>query len=301
MLTQLLAVFAQTVLPVFLVAGAGWVLARSLPLDGRTLGRILFYLASPALVFRSLYLMDVGGEAVRHIALIAVAVILSTAAVGWLVGAGLERRERAAITLTSSISNNGNMGLPISLFAFGEPGLSLATIYYVVTAFTNNTVGTVVASAGSAPLRGAMSQVLRVPMLYAALAGGLLNYFSVSLPQGIFRSVDIIADAAIPCMLILLGIQLQNTSFRTRQKGVFRSATVRLLVSPILAAAICLLFGVGGLERDVVILQAAMPTAVVVSVLATEFDAAPRLVATIILVTTLLSMATLSVILSFLL
>jgi predicted permease len=245
--------------------------------------------------------MDVGGEAVRHIALIAVAVILSTAAVGWLVGAGLERRERAAITLTSSISNNGNMGLPISLFAFGEPGLSLATIYYVVTAFTNNTVGTVVASAGSAPLRGAMSQVLRVPMLYAALAGGLLNYFSVSLPQGIFRSVDIIADAAIPCMLILLGIQLQNTSFRTRQKGVFRSATVRLLVSPILAAAICLLFGVGGLERDVVILQAAMPTAVVVSVLATEFDAAPRLVATIILVTTLLSMATLSVILSFLL
>ncbi len=297
-LGRLLPVFAQTVLPVFLVAGAGWLLGRRLELDGRTLGRVLFFLATPALVFRSLYEMQIDPSAIRHVVLVAVLVMLATAFLGWLVSFGLGRTERAAVTLTSGISNNGNMGLPISLFAFGEPGLALATLYYVVSSFLTNTVGSVVASAGRAPVLQALAQIVRVPVLYAALGGLLLNRFAITLPVTLFRAVDLVADAAVPLMLVLLGVQLRQVNLMHREPGVLRSTAVRLGAAPLLAWGICLLLGIGGLEGDVIVVQAAMPTAVITSVLATEYDTAPRLVATIILVTTLISMVTLSVILS---
>lgn len=298
---QLLPIFAQTVLPVFLVALTGFVLARMMPIDGRSLGRVLFYLFTPSLVFRSLYQLTVDTASVQWMVLVAASVTICAGALGWLVAIGEERQRRIAIVLTSAISNNGNMGMPICLFAFGQPGLALATIYYVVSSFLTNTLGVVVASSGSAPLGRSLLQALRVPVLYAALLGLLLNHFSLTLPAGIFRAVDLMANAAIPGMLVLLGIQLHSAPILQRQSIVARSVAVRLLAAPLIALAITTLLAISGLERDVLIVQAAMPTAVITSVVATEYNVAPSLVATVIFVCTAISMVTLSLILSILL
>lgn len=299
-ITRLIPVFTQTILPVLLVAGVGWIVSRRMELEARTLGRVLFYLATPALVFRSLYNLDVGSGSIFHVALVSGLVTILASGLGWVVSWGMARRERAAITLTSGISNNGNMGLPICLFAFGETGLSLASVYYVTSSIINNTAGAVVASAGSVPIRSAVSQILRVPVLYAALIGAVLGWTGLRLPVGIYRSVDILAGAAVPCMLIMLGIQLGSAELLRHQTGVTRSVLVRLVAAPIIATIACALIGIVGMERNVIIAQAAMPTAVITSVLATEYDAAPRLVATVILMTTLFSILTLSVILTLL-
>lgn len=301
LLARLLPIFAQTILPVFLAAATGLVLARSMQVDGRTLGRVLFYICSPALVLRSLSQMELSGEALRQVVTVTVTIMVTTALLGWLVSANMGRKERAAITLTSGISNNGNMGIPVSLFAFGNPGVELATIYYVISSIMTNTVGSIVASAGSRAIRDAVAQVVRVPMIYAALLGLLLNWTSIAIPAPIFRAVDLLGSAAVPLMLIMLGIQLSNASFLQRQQGVARSLAVRLLVSPLLSWGLCSLLGITGLARSVMILQSAMPSAVILSVLAGEYDTAPRLVATIIVLSTLASMVTLSLILALLL
>jgi len=299
-LVELLPIFGQTVLPVFLVAAVGWVLARSFHLDGRTMGRVLFYGASPALVFRSLYEMELSPAALREMLLIAVLVMGLTAVLGWLAGVGLPRQERAAVTLVSGISNNGNMGLPITLFALGEGALGLATVYYAVSAFMTNTFGVFVASSGSVPPIKALQQSVRAPVLYAAVIGLLLNRFAIPVPDSLFRAVDLMADAAIPCMLVLLGLQLSVTPIRRDQIVVWRSIAIRLVLSPLIALLLCLFLGVDGLERQVFILQASMPTAVVTTVLATEFAAAPRLVAAAVLMGTLASLATISLVLTLL-
>lgn len=300
-LTGLLPIFAQTVLPIFLVALAGVVVARTMELDGRTIGRILFYLATPALVFRSLYNMELDRTVLGQIALVAACCMLTTTAIGWLVSWGMPRRERAAIMLTSGISNNGNMGLPINLFAFGSGAMSLASVYYVVSSIMTNTVGAVIAGTGSVSIAQSLTQVLRVPVLYAAISGLLFNQMQWTMPVPIVRAVEILGDAAVPCMLVMLGVQLRNPEVLRRQPGIFRSSFVRLVVGPLVAIALCTLLGIGGMERNVLIAQAAMPTAVVVSVLATEYNTAPKLVATVIVVTTLLSMFTLSLVLAYLL
>ncbi len=294
---SLAQVFASTVLPVFLVAGAGYILARTMGLDGRSLGRVIFYLASPSLVFRSLYTMEINSTLLQQELIFVTGVYLVTGALGWLAGADQERTRRSALTMASAISNNGNMGLPISLFALGETGLAIATVYYAISALLTNTLGVFVASSGSAPLRKAISQSLRAPVIYATIIGLLLNRFAVPLPDSLYRAVDLMAGAAIPMMLVLLGIQLSVTPFNREQRVVWRSLVIRLGVSPLVAVALCQMLGIGGLERQVMILQAAMPTAVVATVLSTEFNAAPRLVAAAVLVSTLASMVTLSVVL----
>jgi predicted permease len=300
-LEKLLPIFADTVLPVFLIAGLGYLLAWRMHVEGRSLGRLLFWAMTPALVFRSLYAMDVDMAALRQIVLVGVAVTAMGGLAGWIAGFGLSRRERAAIVLTSAVSNNGNMGIPISFFAFGQPGMVLGTLYYVVSSFLNNTIGVAVASAGETPLRSALWKAVQVPVLYAALAGFVLNQTGIELPTPVFRAVDLLASAAIPGMLTLLGIQLQVAPLLQGQTVVWRSAFVRLVASPLLTALLCLVLGVVGVERNVLILQSAMPTAVMTMVLATEFDTAPQLVATVVFFTTAASMATLSLVLWFLL
>lgn len=293
----LLPIFVETVLPVFLVAGAGYLLASALTIDSRSVGRLLFFLATPSLVFRSLYRSELDFAALQRLALVAAAVAILSGLLGWLVAYGESRQRRAALILTSAVSNNGNMGIPISYFAFGDVGLALGSIYYVVVSFFSNTFGVVIASAGQTAVRDALTQSLRVPVLYTATLGLFLNVVQVEIPQPLFRAVDLLADAAIPGMLILLGVQLRRAPLQQLPLAVFRSAAVRLLVAPVLAWGLCLLLAVSGVERNVLILQAGMPTAVMAAVLSTEYDTEPTLVATAIFISTLLSMLTLSVLL----
>jgi predicted permease len=298
---RLLPIFAETILPVFLVALAGYLLAWRVPIDGRSLGQVVFYLGTPALVFRSLYQLEIDFGALQQIALIAAAVTVLAGVMGWIAGFDQERRQRVALVLGSAVSNNGNMGIPICFFAFGPPGLALGSLYYVVCSFLSNTIGVAVASSGKLSLAASLKNSLRVPMIYAASAGLLFNWFGGELPLPLFRAIDLMASAAIPSLLVLLGIQLRSGPLFEGRAVILRSSLVRLVAAPLLAWQLCALFGVGGIERSVVILQAAMPTAVMSAVLATEFDAAPKLVATIIFVTTVASTVTLSLVLWYLL
>jgi len=152
LLGALFPVFTQTILPVFLIAATGYGLAAFLPLDSKTIGRVLFYLATPSLVFRSLYRTQIDFVLLQKLSVVAVSMFFITALLGWLISRGQERRRQSAITLACAVPNNGNMGIPISLFAFGDTGVALGTLYYVATSFCSNTLGAAIASAGSASI-----------------------------------------------------------------------------------------------------------------------------------------------------
>ena len=293
-LDTLALILGQTILPISLVVFVGFVLARRMSLNTQTIGRVTFYLFSPALIFRGLYQTDLDYSTVGRTALLAALLFLASGLLGWFSSAKEDRRRRAAIALTSALSNNGNMGLSVSLFAFGEAGMALAMIYFVTTAFLGNTVGVFVASSGKAEPLQALRRTAQVPMLYGAVLGLLLGYFQVELPVGLMRSIDTLAGAAVPTLLVLLGAQLSHAPIQGRQQVLARTALIRLVGGPILAVLLCTLFGLQGLERTIVILQSAMPTAVTATVLATEYDAAPNLVATIVATTTVLSLVTVS-------
>jgi hypothetical protein len=86
---------------------------------------------------------------------------------------------------------------------------------------------------------------------------------------------------------------------RGRIKPVLLASSMRLVVSPLIVLVPVAVLGVTGLTRQVVLVEAAMPTAVIGGVLATEFGSDSEFVTGTILISTLLSIITLSVLLSW--
>jgi len=75
---------------------------------------------------------------------------------------------------------------------------------------------------------------------------------------------------------------------------------LRLLISPLLAFGLARLLGLSDLSMRVVVLEASMPTAVNMVLYSLEFDARPGFVAGVVVVTTVLSLATLALLLTVL-
>jgi predicted permease len=140
--------------------------------------------------------------------------------------------------------------------------------------------------------------VVKTPALIAVPPALLVNSLQIELPPLIARSISLLAAAMIPTMLVALGVQLSGAGMPRLTFDTVLAAAVRLAAGPALALALAPLFGLDGIERAVGVLQAAMPAAVLASIIAVENDLLPEFVITTVLFSTLLSIVTLTVVLA---
>jgi predicted permease len=212
----------------------------------------------------------------------------------------LERPALIAILITTMFANTGNYGLPLVSFAFGEEALSYAGIYFVTTTFLFYTLGVFIASLGHMTLKEAALGLFRIPTMYAVLLAIVILALDVQIPGPIERAVDLAANGTIPLMLILLGVELTRVEFSGSLRAMQLSVGLRLLVAPFVALLLTGLFGIEGFARQGSVTEAAMPSMVSSTVLATEYNLDSRLVTAIIFISTLLSPLTLTPLLVFL-
>jgi malate permease and related proteins len=304
----MLEIMINSIAPIFLVVGVAFLYGRQFKPEPRTLSGVVLYVFIPFLVLRGVAQTEVSGGEVLAIAGVALGVAVLMAVIGLGIGYifNLETRLTSALVLALILVNAANYGIPLNSFAFGEtPDLALmaeqrALIYYVVSVMISNTMGIYFASRGSVSTREALLNIVKVPLIYAAIIGFIFNVTDFTLPLPLERSVGLLADAAIPGMLALLGIQLSRATIRGQIPLILLTSGVRLVVGPVVAVGLALLFGLSGLSFNVAIVQSSMPTAVIAGVLATEFGADSEFVTSVIVVSTLLSVLTLSILLSLL-
>ena len=183
--------------------------------------------------------------------------------------------------------------------AFGAPGLSLAVICYVSDNLLANSAGVYLAARGRATARQAFVQVFRNPALYAVPLGLAVNHFNWTVASPIMRVLELMSRAAVPTMLVVLGLQLAQLP---RDQGNWRAVGVasflRLVVAPLLGLLLVVPLGLTGLARQVGILQVAVPTAVLTSIIAARYNTEPGLVAGTVMVTSLASLLTVTALLT---
>ena len=298
-MADLLSVLYNVISPIFLVAGVAWIADRRVGLDPQPLSRALIYVFSPCLVLDSLVHSNMGGDEALSLAAVAFFGSIGMALVGWGVARawGFDQRLESAFMLGVVLINAGNYGLPLNRLAFGPEGESRAVIYFTTTYMISNSLGVFLAARGSRSTREAVRTVFMIPLPYAVVVGLFLNVSRFSLPGPINEAVGLLAQASIPWMLVVLGIQLSRARFAGRIMPMLAACGLRLLVSPLIAFGLVLLLGLTGVTRQVAIIEAAMPSAVISSVLATEFGADSDFVTGVVLLTTLASILTLSVLL----
>jgi predicted permease len=306
---MIVSAFVEVLLPVLVVVACGYALRRIFSVDLRSLNRVSMYVLSPALIFTTLARIEVtGGEALR-IAAVSALFIMAMAVVTLLCAAPLKLDQAglAGLLLCTMFMNSGNYGLPTARFAFGEEGFQRALLFFIPQTILTQVLAVPIAGMARGARGNPVLQVLKMPQIYAALAGLLAHSMGLNLTSGshaaitsLLRGVALMSDAALPLLLLLLGMQLAQ-GVAVEQRGLTTLATLlRLLASPLLALGLAWLLGLSDLTTRVVVLEASMPTAVNMVLYSLEFDAQPGFVAGVVVVTTVLSLATLTLLLGVL-
>ncbi len=289
----------SVIVPIIVIVGAGYLLARFTAVETHTLSRLTIYVLSPSLVFTALVRTDlqaVGGYRLIGLILTHFVLLLGMAQLtGRLMR--LPRAERSGVALATVLYNAGNYGLPVSLFAFGQEGFRLATVIYVLSAIVAQSLGVYLASAGRNTSWRAAGDVFRLPLIYAAILGLLIERARWPVPEAIWRPLELMGQGAIPMLLIALGVQLGQARPAVFSRPLGVVTALRLVASPLLTAALIPWFGVTGMAARVAVLSTSMPAAVNAFLLAAQFETVPEFVAGAVFLTTVASFVTVSLVL----
>ena len=301
-MSLLINLFVDNILPIIIVVGVGFVLQRTLRIDPRALSRVIFYAFTPALVFTILASSTINTNQILHMAGFTVLVSACVGILSWSISRSLQLKPHlaSAFILASTFMNAGNYGLSVNSFALGEAGLTWASIFFVTNSLLTNSAGVYVASVGRTSPAKALVRLLKVPSLYAIPLALLVQVNGLSLPLALWRPIDLLGSAAVPSMLILLGMQIARAGVPKDGKLVILTTGLRLLIAPLIAWVIASLMGMSGASRQAGIIESAMPTAVLSIVIATEFDVEPEFVTAAVFITTLISPLTITPILAIL-
>ena len=294
-------VFLNVVTPVFILVVIGYFVGPRLKIEARSLSRTAYFVFIPAFVFNIISEAKIDSElALQMLSFILVAQI-AVALLGFLVGKALRqsREITAAFVLIATFGNVGNFGLPLIVFRLGETARTFATVYFVATVFISFVICVGVASWARSGGVTAVFSVFKTPALIALIPALVFNITDAEVPIFLSRLSGLLGQAMIPVMLITLGVQMGEIPKIKINFNVFAASTVRLIGGPVLALLIVPYFGLEGLERSTGILQAAMPAAVLASIIALEYKLLPEFVTTTVLFSTLYSILTLTVILTF--
>ena len=192
----------------------GFALARWVGASAKTLTHVVFYALLPCFAFRLLTTSASTGPQFGRMILLAVLVMAAMALVGTLTAFALRltRPETSVFLLVVMFSNGGNYGLPAISFAFGEEALSYGTVFFLTGSVLTNTVGAFLAAAGRRSLGAALMSVLRMPALYGIAAAAVTLGIGLTVPTPIMRAVNLLSDATLPLMILVLGMQLERAS-----------------------------------------------------------------------------------------
>lgn len=293
------------ILPVLIVFLIGYIGQKLISFDIRTISKVSLYLMSPFLAFRTFYTTALTMDYL-YICLFAVLLILLLFIITWIWARLLkaERSEVSAMMLGAVFMNSGNYGAPVVLFALGSPGFHVAVIIMVLHSLFMNSLGiffAAIGGKGKATVGQALKNVFQMPVLYASIFGIVLQLIQVHVPKAIMNGVDLVADASIPLVMLVLGMQLAAISkTRVQYRFVTSVSFIRIIISPLVATAILWFMPLSDLIKSVLIIQAAMPAAANTTMLALQFDTEPDLVSFTTFVTTIISIFSIPIVLHFL-
>lgn len=292
--------FFQVVLPIMAVFGVGFLLQRIRALDVKSLATTSIYIFLPALVFTTLYesSFDQGYTTIILFAFFLLFMMVVLNKICARIFKWKQTVESGSI-LATGFMNGGNYGVPVILFSVGEEALPYAIFFMVFQSLVMNVFGVYYASRGTSGFGRAVKTILKMPATYAAVLGFAFHAVELEITDPVYSTMSMIGDAAIPLMMVMLGMQLASiTSLKFNWQVISSAVVMRMFLSPLLAFLFVWVVPVDPIIASVIIIVSAMPSAATTTMFAIEFDTEPDLVSSITLVTTLISIVSVTVLLN---
>jgi len=286
----------DVVLPVFIVIFIGYLIGKLTKISIATVVDINLYVGMPALVFVSLLDKEIVLLNAAKIWAAALIIMYGCLIIGWLVFKVLKQKH-SGLYVAITIMNTVNIPFPIIYLAYGAEGLIAATLFFIPATLSVFLFGTY--TLAGKQWKDNIKEVFKLPPIYAAVAGLFCNFLNIKVPGLIISSLDLIAMMAIPLLLLILGYNLSRVrmlSFPTTLLASFLRVGVGLMLGLLVVDAL----NITGVSRSVVILDSAMPSAALVSILATKYDNEAELVSSVVFLTTIVSLIIIPLLLNML-
>jgi predicted permease len=283
----------QTVIPIFSIILVGYAIGKFKKVDIQAFVDLIVYITGPCLIFASISRSDINLTDFTTIAGAALAIILIMAFSAFLI-LKLTHSDKNGLYLPMVFGNTSYLGYPVALFAFGMDGLSRAVVYDMMNSLVIFSLGIYIVHH-----KNEIQEAFKVPLLYAVVIGLAVNLLQIPVPDLVFTPIELIGMITIPLALLVLGYKLTEIKISAAKIALLASV-FRIGGGVLVALAIINLLSIDGLVKDIIVLQAAMPSAVMAMILAAKYNRDASLVASVVLITTVLSMISIPIILSIL-
>ena len=238
---------------------------------------LVINIALPALIFHTLVSADISLNALYQLGSATVVVHILLISLSALV-LRLAKKD-LGLTVSFTVGNTGNLGLPLCLLAFGEEGLAYAIVYFSVQCIFLFTVGEAV-YAGSLSIK----RILKVPIIYALIAALLVRIGNIPVHEIIMDTTQLLGGVVVPIMLITLGISIAGMVARNFLSTLFW-ALVRTGLAIIAGLLVAEWFSLEGVARGVLIIETVVPVAVFHYLLAYKHNKNSEEISGLILIT----------------
>jgi len=265
------------ILPVFLVVALGFVYARKAKPDMVWVNRLNVNVLAPALIFTALAGKEFDLAANRILIAGSIGVVIGSGLLAWPF-ARLMHEDRRTFVPPMMFNNCGNLGLPLAVLAFGQPGFSAMVALFTVSNLLHFTLGVWIIDH-----HARFGSLLRNPMVVATVAGFLFAAFHPPMPEWLMQALRMTGDAMIPLMLIALGVRLSDVPWSSWRIGVI-GGLVCPLTGIAMAALLSPVLRLDPEQQGLLVLFGCLPPAVLNFMVAEQFQQEPGKVASIVLI-----------------
>lgn len=277
--------------------GIGVILDKSFELDLSTLSKLNFYVFVPALLFIKILNTNISLNEMINVALFSLIHLFLLFLLSICIfSITFFRENRKTLVLGTILTNVGNYGIPLILFAFGESYLDILAIIIMVQSIMTFTIGPLMLQK-ERKIKNFLKELIKIPALYAIIIAFVFNSLNLVLIDQFLNPITIISDGLISLSLITLGIQLSRVELKKNLRKISGAVILRLIFSPIIAIALLLFFNFSETVAMTLIVAAGFPSAVNSYILALEYNSNHELASQLVFWTTFLSAVSIPVIL----
>jgi len=276
----------NVLMPTFVVILVGYLFGKIAKLNMSALVEVSFYIGLPALTFVSMTNTKIILIDATKIWAAALIIMLGCWIIAWVIFK-IIRQKHSGLYIPIALMNTRVIPFAIIYLTYGSEGLYAGTLFYIPNILLLCTLGVYVASGKH--WKDSIKEVFRVPAIYATLIGLLFNLLDIPVPKLVLEPLSFIGTMVIPLSLLVLGRNLSVVKL-TSLPTTLLSSFIRVGVGLLLGFLTVNLFNLSGILRSVVILDSAMPAAVMSVTLATKYNNEEDLVSSVVFFTTISSL-----------
>ena len=286
----------EVLFPVFFVVGIGYYLGKKNPkIDTSFITTFAANIGSPAMIIYSLNAEFISFEVFKSYFWYYLIAISCFFVVGISLLYFLRVKDIIRELPPLLMPNTGNLGLPLSLFAYGQSGLGVAGAISALIILFHFTVGVFLADR-----KFNFDVIIKSPPFYAIIISVILLYYNIKLPTFVENTSSLLTYATIFLILMSLGIALTRLKVFSFNKALICSIG-RVILGPIIGFGVIKIFNLNGFAAGVLLIQCSMPSAVLNYLIATMYSSKKIVdsVASTIVVSTFMSFITIPIVIFF--